>query len=174
MTADDEPGTALGEDGLSIQQVIDLYSAVYYTLERTTGLRWTEIDLSMAQLRTLHVILRQGEAAIGQVAQALGVRLPTASHLVERLVQAGLVLREEDPLDRRRSLARLSPQAQEYISGLERQAQAFLRDRLGAMQPADRQALAHGLAALLATMQPAGDSLGQALSVAETPPPPSD
>ena len=46
---------------------------------------------------------------IGQIAEILGIGQPTASHLIDRLVQAQLVSRTEDPLDRRRTLAQLSP-----------------------------------------------------------------
>ena len=67
----------------------------------------------MAQLKTLMALYNGGAAPIGQLAESLGIGQPTASHLVDRLVQTQLVLRTEDPLDRRRTLAQLSPGGEE-------------------------------------------------------------
>ena len=53
-----------------------------------------------------------------QIARHLGIGEPTASHLIDRLVQAGLVDRSEDPMDRRRAIVRLSPAGEELIEKL--------------------------------------------------------
>lgn len=56
----------------------------------------------MPQLKTA-VIIAQGESSsVARIAEQLGVGGPTASHLVGRLVEAGLVERTEDPEDHRR------------------------------------------------------------------------
>lgn len=79
---------------------------------------WVELDLSMAQLKTLMTLYDAGALSIGQIAETLGIGQPTASHLVDRLVQSGLVVRTEDALDRRRTLAELSPQGAQLIGRL--------------------------------------------------------
>lgn len=79
---------------------------------------WVELDLTIAQVKVL-VALSEGEsAAIGRLADRLGVGQPTASHLVERLVRAGLAGRAEDPEDRRRTLTRLTPLGEELVDRL--------------------------------------------------------
>ncbi len=110
---------------------------------------WAELELSVAQLKALLVLASEGPAAIGQVADALGISLPTASHLVERLVQAGLAARAEDPRDRRRTLAHLTPPAEELTNRLFGCAQR-VRAWLGELSEDDLRALAQGLRALLA------------------------
>src|SRR2546429_6375008 len=72
-----------------------------------------EIDLTIAQLRTLLVLAEEGPLVIGQIAQRLGIGLSTGGHLVDRLVQAGLAESTEDVEDRRRTLARLTPKGEE-------------------------------------------------------------
>src|SRR5690348_13208153 len=79
---------------------------------------WVQLELTMAQLKTLVVLAEAGAPAVGDVAARLGVTLPTASHLIERLVQAGLAERTEDPHDRRRALVRLSPAGDDLLRGL--------------------------------------------------------
>src|SRR5262245_60853909 len=89
----------------TISEITEAYRGVARALWRSTAPVWTELDLSMAQLKTLVILHNIGVVTIGQVAEGLGVGLPTASHLVDRLVQAQLAVRAEDPDDRRRTLA---------------------------------------------------------------------
>jgi DNA-binding MarR family transcriptional regulator len=60
-----------------------------------------EASLSMPQIVTLHVLHRHGPASISAIASNLKLSLAATSHLVERLVQGGLVERSEDTTDRR-------------------------------------------------------------------------
>jgi DNA-binding MarR family transcriptional regulator len=61
----------------------------------------TEAGLTMAQLVALHFLQHQGARSVSAIAAALRLSPAATSHLVERLVQAGLVERREDPVDRR-------------------------------------------------------------------------
>src|SRR5258708_34240682 len=65
-------------------------------------------DLTMAQFRGLVVLSHDQPLAIGVLGDRLGIGLPAASRLVDRLVADRLVERNEDPIDRRRSLVRLA------------------------------------------------------------------
>jgi DNA-binding MarR family transcriptional regulator len=60
-----------------------------------------EAGLTMAQLVTLHLLAHAGGRSVGEIGSRLRLSAPATSHLVERLVQAGLVARAEDPDDRR-------------------------------------------------------------------------
>lgn len=103
---------------LTIEEILQARQSISRAIGASSGQIWVELDLSMAQLKTLMTLYDAGELPIGQIAEALGVGQPTASHLVDRLVQGGLVVRTEDPLDRRRTLAELSPQGVELIERL--------------------------------------------------------
>src|SRR5437660_7575635 len=99
-------------------EVIAQYRALGRALKATSGPVWMETDLTIAQLRTLLVLAEEGPLVIGQVAQRMGIGLSTGGHLVDRLVQAGLAERTEDPEDRRRTLARLTPKGEELHARL--------------------------------------------------------
>ncbi len=60
-----------------------------------------EASLSMPQMVTLHVLHRCGPGSISSIAARLKLSLAATSHLVDRLVQGGLVERSEDAADRR-------------------------------------------------------------------------
>src|SRR5260370_27270610 len=103
-----------------------------------------EIDLTIAQLRTLLVLAEEGPLVIGQIAQRLGIGLSTGGHLVDRLVQANLAERTEDAEDRRRTLARLTPKGEDLYARLlnhSLQMQSFIQK----LHNADLTALLQGL-----------------------------
>jgi len=57
--------------------------------------------LSMSQLGALFFIYRDGGNGVTDLGEALGVSSAAASQMLERLVQQDLILRFEDPVDRR-------------------------------------------------------------------------
>jgi DNA-binding MarR family transcriptional regulator len=60
-----------------------------------------ESGLSMSQLGALFHIHRKGSSGVTDLGEHLGVTSPAASQMLERLAQQGLILRTEDPSDRR-------------------------------------------------------------------------
>src|SRR5881396_3187784 len=109
MTTSDDPVA---------RETAALLRELVHALGEPTIAAWTQLDLTFPQLKTLIVLAHEGSSPIGQIAERLGVGQPTASHLVERLVQAGLVERAEDPANRRRTLAHLSYTGEELIGQL--------------------------------------------------------
>ena len=100
------------------REVIAQYRTMMRGLKATMGQAWMEIDLTLPQLRTLLVLAEEGPLVIGQIAQRLGIGLSTGGHLVDRLVQAGLAERTEDVVDRRRTLAQMTPKGEELLTRL--------------------------------------------------------
>jgi DNA-binding MarR family transcriptional regulator len=111
---------------------------------------WLELNLTMAQLKTLIVLSDEGPLHVGQVGCRLGVTLPTASYQVERLVRAALVERVEDSRDRRRTLVHPTPKAEELLRSLRQGRAGQLRAWLRELNPDDIEALEKGLSALAA------------------------
>jgi DNA-binding MarR family transcriptional regulator len=102
----------------TIEEILQAQQQITRAIGASSGHIWVGLDLSMAQLKTLMTLYDADALPIGQIAETLGVGQPTASHLVDRLVQSGLVVRTEDILDRRRTLAELSSQGVELIGRL--------------------------------------------------------
>jgi MarR family transcriptional regulator, organic hydroperoxide resistance regulator len=99
-------------------EVVTQYRTLVGALKASSGTLWMEIDLTIAQLRTLLILAEEGPLVIGQIAQRMGIGLSTGGHLVDRLVQAGLAERTEDAEDRRRTLARLTPKGEDLYARL--------------------------------------------------------
>jgi DNA-binding MarR family transcriptional regulator len=60
-----------------------------------------ESGLSMSQIGALFRIHHKGGSGVSDLGEHLGVTSAAASQMLERLVQQGLILRSEDPVDRR-------------------------------------------------------------------------
>lgn len=92
-------------------------------------------DLSMAQVNTLLIIRGRGPMSLTELAAQLGVSAPSASAMVERLVEKGLVSRDQSPEDRRRVVIRISPKALKEIVTIEAVIFQFFVDLLGRIGP---------------------------------------
>ena len=60
-----------------------------------------ESGLSMSQVGALMLVYRKGVSGVSDIGDHLGITSAAASQMLERLVQQGIVLRSEDPHDRR-------------------------------------------------------------------------
>lgn len=125
--------------------------------------RWqflAHLDISMAQVRTLHLLAEEGPMVIGQVAQSLDIGQSTAGHLVDRLVKAGLAQRTEDPEDRRRTVAHLTETGWEVFNRFRVNSED-MAERLKELSDDDLNALHQGLKALLQVVQKCRESRPQ-------------
>jgi DNA-binding MarR family transcriptional regulator len=108
--------------------------------------------VSVVQLRALTVLRRLGTATLGELAHGVGVTVSTTSRLVDRLVAAGLVVRETAAHSRRALALRTSPSGQALLDRYD-------QDRLGALRAAlqgmaDRDGALEIFAAFSAAMRP--------------------
>ncbi|WP_329741270.1 bifunctional helix-turn-helix transcriptional regulator/GNAT family N-acetyltransferase [Dyella sp. A6] len=69
-------------------------------------------------LPVLHYLWGAGPHSVTQVAVAIGQAHSAVSQLADKLVRAGMVRRQRDPLDGRRSVLELTDQAHRVLSGL--------------------------------------------------------
>ena len=136
------------------QAVAATYRAMIRAMKGATIVDWVELDLTLAQLKVLFVLSDDGVTTIGQVAEHLGIGQPTASHLVDKLVQVGLAARAADPTDRRRAVPRLTPRGEEMVDRLLGGAGA-LAAALPLLPPADLAALQRSLQRLIAAVHQA-------------------
>jgi DNA-binding MarR family transcriptional regulator len=110
-------------------------------------------ELSMPQFRALAFIGRNEGSALSDAAAFLGLGLPSASKLVDGLVEARLVTRETAPGDRRRVQLGLSPAGHAKYKVLVRQAQNFLAAKVAHFSEHQCRQLSDVLAALRATFE---------------------
>ena len=122
-------------------------SFVQLTLARLATM-WADQGLTLSQIRLLLVLAHSGPATIGQIADHLRIGQSAASLQVDRLVQAHLAERADDPADRRRAIVRLT-EAGEASLGRQRVGQQFLHAWLSGLDDAHLGAIIDTFTALL-------------------------
>lgn len=73
-----------------------------------TGVSSAFGELSFAQMRALKFVKTKGQVSITELAELLNVSAPSASTMVDRLVEKGVLVREPDPADRRKVIVTIS------------------------------------------------------------------
>jgi len=81
--------------------------------------------LHKTDLESLDLIyLKGGACSAGELAKATGLTSGSTTALIDRLVKAGYVAREDDPNDRRRQIVRIQPNAIKPIQAVYAPMQA--------------------------------------------------
>ena len=78
------------------------------------------VALTPPQVRMVMAVHEQGPVTIKQLTRILHVKAPAASMMVDRLVDMGVLTREDNPADRREVLVRISHRDQSMIEEVER------------------------------------------------------
>ncbi len=76
-------------------------------------------DVTVPQMHCLMAIRERGSISIKDLAQALLISPPSASAMVDRLVEVGAVVREQSPVDRRGVVVSVSEEGAQAIESVE-------------------------------------------------------
>src|SRR5690349_17739063 len=98
-----------------VEETLAALQKVQRTLATTLWDRLPGPDLSIRQVKALHVIGLCRDLTVGALGERLGIKLPSASIQADNLVQAGLLERQEDPDDRRRVRLNLTARGREVM-----------------------------------------------------------
>lgn len=100
------------------------------------------------QRSILTTLERRGPLTHGDLAAVERVRPPTITAAVDRLEEQGLVVRVRDDADRRVARVTLTAEGALRLADTRRERTAYLEQRLRALSPADRAAIAAAAPAL--------------------------
>jgi len=113
-------------------------------------------DLTIQQLKALTVIVTTGVGATGAgLADKFGVSMPSMSKLIDRLVAAGLVLREGDGGDRRVRRIHATDLGRAVVRELMATRPELSGDVLSRLSQDELDALVTGLGAVSRELRPA-------------------
>lgn len=104
--------------------------------------------MSVAQFRVLLFVRRNSGTSLSLLADHLATSRPAASQLVERLVQAGLLSREQHPEERRRVELRLTETGAAALVECDTRTRAWLSARLSGLADSELDNLAGRLGEL--------------------------
>lgn len=132
-----------------ISTIARTYMDLFVIMQFNAVSHWLMLELTFAQARALIILAARKELTVSQLAKLLGVGNPTASILVQQLVERGLVTRTEDTNDRRHTVIRLSDQGAEIGSGRRQEREKQWQRWLGQLSDDELDALARGLSAII-------------------------
>jgi DNA-binding MarR family transcriptional regulator len=119
--------------------VPDLAGHLRLTIVRTARRLRQEAgtDLSPSLTAALSTVERHGPMTPSELASRERIQRPTATRVVARLADEGLVERTRDPQDGRSALVSATPAARALLAELRTRKTAFLAERLEALDPDD-------------------------------------
>lgn len=125
-----------------IDRLVQRLAGVFPDIMQTFHALGTSIsripELTLPQFRVLLHLRMQCPCTLNEVAASLGMAQSSASELVTRMVNAGLLLRREHPHDRRVMLIELSERARRLLLQSEQALQSTFHDWLQAIPETER------------------------------------
>ncbi len=104
--------------------------------------------LSMPQFGILMELYYHRSRSVSDISDKMDISPAAASQLVDKLVQSSLLLRTEDPVDRRGKLLELSDKGRELIErGVEARS-TWVEELVTSLPPEDYDAISSALSAL--------------------------
>lgn len=138
------PGPSADECATLVMDVVPPVMRAIRTEMRRQG----SADLSVPALRTLLYLARRDGASLSEAAEHIGLTLPSASRLVDGLVDRGLVRRRTSATDRRRVTLGATPKGRNLMESVRAGAQARMAKRIADLSPESRASVVRGLEAL--------------------------
>ncbi len=114
--------------------------------EQMRGHRAAEV--SVPQFRALGFLEAHEGASLTDVADHIGLTLPSMSKLMDGLVERKLAKREFDALDRRRVTLELTPRGRAVLQAARDSTHAYLAEVLTRLSPAERTTVMQAMQAL--------------------------
>jgi DNA-binding MarR family transcriptional regulator len=116
-----------------VEDILKLADKLFRQLLPAVPKEILELDITMPQLKIMVILFVRGAIRMSDLAAGLGITLATATGLIDRLVERGLVTRDSLPDDRRVVLCRLSESGQQTISKIWNSAKNRSRELLETM-----------------------------------------
>jgi len=131
-----------------IEEIIQLQQRIGYAVRQYAPEAWMDLSLTIGQLKSLFFIDFEVSTNPRKLATALGVTPPNVTAIVDRLVEQGLVSRQENPEDRRMLLLKTTDKGKALLAKLRESrisrmsgilAQLSLKERLACSAKRDRE-----------------------------------
>jgi len=114
--------------------------------------------VTVAQAAALEALSGHGPMRLKELGQRLGIAPSTLTRNLERLLEAGLVVRQSDARDARASRVRLTAAGRRAASGVAARERDFARQVLDSIPEARRASVLESLAELLGAVRSATEA----------------
>ncbi len=143
----------------SRERIGRLIQQVSRNWRRAVNLRMAPLGLTDATWLPLLYLNRVGSVRQGELADVLGLDRSSMVRLIDTLEQQGLVLREDDPDDRRAKKIVLTPAAQPVVQAAMDAALRVLDGAVEGISPMELETTAQVLETMLSRLPQTGDEI---------------
>lgn len=114
----------------------------------------SDVLLTLQEVRAAKAIPPSGSVSMSTLASSMGVSLPTATHIVDRLVTKGVAVRIRTEQDRRLVLVALSERSKEHHRAFFENRVALILRILKPLGRAEREQVVRALGEIARVVQP--------------------
>ena len=132
------------------ERLSDQFARIMYrSMSERLADELTAAEVTFPQVQVLHYVSRHPRVSVGDIAAGLEISYPSATNMLQRLVRKGLVVKSEDPRDRRAVNVSLSEKGARVVSWLDRERTTRFALILDKMDPASRDCFVSMLCSFL-------------------------
>jgi len=134
------------------QELVDLVDRLSSQMRPESDEEWTDLELTMPQFRAI-CLLGQGPERMGNIAGHLSSSMSSATSMIDRLVDKGLVERAPDASDRRVVTCQLTDRGREEMDRFSRIHQLRLTRMAGRLTMEELQTVVDAMEILCSAAQ---------------------
>lgn len=143
-----DPVETIRADETTLRSIVtDLHDMIAGFRCAGTG-RLVKAGVSMTHMHVMWLLEHHGDLQMTRLAEMLDVSMSSATGIVDRMEERGLIERARVPDDRRVVEVRLTPRGVQALEAIEAIKQDRLRDILGHLETAELAGVAAALAAI--------------------------
>ena len=144
----------------NIRSIIGLMNNLMLSAKAHEPHPWLHLELTREQLRVMFLLSFKGRSSPGEVAASLGVPRANVTSIIDRLVERGLINRQENPDDRRSHILSLTEEGKSQVERLREIGAARIKGVLERMPDNALVSLRMGLEALIKALEEEGQVNG--------------
>jgi MarR family transcriptional regulator, organic hydroperoxide resistance regulator len=148
-----------------LDRVVGVFDAFMHRLMAEHAPELNAIDLTMSQTKAMYLVLAAGQLRMSELAARLGITSSTATGVVDALVGQGLLVRHEEPADRRQVVVTATAEAEVTLERFRELNSRRMREMLSHVAAEELEVIERALhvldaaiAADHATIDPQGES----------------
>ena len=125
-------------------------------MQRSMGNWWRfakSTGLSMPQFSLMTQLYHRGACGMSGISERFEITPAAASQMVDKLVQSGYIVREEDPTDRRAKTLNLTTKGRQLIDAGNEERYRWVEDLAGKLNAEERARIVEALDVMTQAMQ---------------------
>lgn len=128
-----------------VERVVASYEILMHRVASAHAPELLGVGVTMSQAKVLYLVQAETGLRMSELSASLGVSLSTVSGVVDRLVDQGLISRQDDPADRRQVVIRVTDAGNTTLQRFRELNAGQFREMLARIDEADLAVVEHAL-----------------------------